>query len=100
MDLRQLETLLAVAEEGSFTAAADRLHTVQSNVSEHVRQLEAELGVQLLVRSRRGTVPTEFGVAVLERARRIRSELEALRKDLSMLQGLETGDASSASSVP
>ena len=93
MDLRQLEALLAVAEEGSFTAAADRLHTVQSNVSGHVHQLEAELGVQLLVRSRRGTVPTEFGVRVLDRARAIRSELEALRKDLSMLQGLETGHA-------
>ena len=65
-----------------FTAAADRLHTVQSNVSEHVRQLEAELGVQLLVRSRRGTVPTEFGVRVIDRARAIRSEIEALHKDL------------------
>ena len=54
MDIRQLEALLAVAEEGSFTAAADRLHTVQSNVSEHVRQLEAELGVQLLVREPAG----------------------------------------------
>jgi len=93
VDLRQLEALLAVAEEGSFTAAADRLHTVQSNVSGHVHQLEAELGVQLLVRSRRGKVPTEFGVRVLDRARAIRSELEALRKDLSMLQGLETGHA-------
>ena len=93
MDVRQLEALLAVAEEGSFTAAADRLHTVQSNISGHVHQLEAELGVQLLVRSRRGTVPTEFGVRVLDRARAIRSELEALRKDLSMLQGLETGHA-------
>jgi DNA-binding transcriptional LysR family regulator len=93
MDLRQLEALLAVAETGSFTGAADRLHTVQSNVSEHVRQLEAEVGVQLLVRGRRGTVPTEFGVRVIERARAIRSEIEALHKDLSMLQGLETGHA-------
>ena len=93
MDIRQLEALLAVAEEGSFTAAADRLHTVQSNVSGHVHQLENELGVQLLVRGRRGAVPTEFGVRVLDRARAIRSELEALRKDLSMLQGLETGHA-------
>ena len=93
MDIRQLEALLAVAEEGSFTAAADRLHTVQSNISGHVHALEAELGVQLLVRSRRGTVPTEFGVRVLDRARAIRSELEALHKDLSMLQGLETGHA-------
>ena len=93
MDIRQLEALLAVAEEGSFTAAADRLRTVQSNVSGHVQQLEAELGVQLLVRSRRGTVPTEFGVRVIDRARAIRSELDAMRKDVSMLQGLETGHA-------
>lgn len=93
MDLRQLEALLAVAETGSFTTAADHLHTVQSNVSEHVRQLEAELGLQLLVRGRRGTVPTEFGTRVIERARAIRSEIEALHKDLSMLQGLETGHA-------
>jgi DNA-binding transcriptional LysR family regulator len=93
VDIRQLEALLAVAEEGSFTAAADQLHTVQSNVSEHVRQLEAELGVQLLVRGRRGTTPTEFGVRVIDRARAIRSEIEALHKDLSMLQGLETGHA-------
>jgi DNA-binding transcriptional LysR family regulator len=93
VDLRQLEALLAVAEEGSFTAAADRLHTVQSNVSGHVHQLESELGVQLLVRGRRGAVPTEFGERVLDRARAIRSELGALRKDLSMLQGLETGHA-------
>src|SRR5258708_23625201 len=93
MDIRQLEALLAVAEEGSFTVAADRLHTVQSNVSGHVRQLEAELGVQLLVRSRRGTVPTEFGVRVIDRARAIRSEIEALHNDLSLLQGLETGHA-------
>ncbi len=69
MYLRQLEALLAVAEEGSFTAAADRLHTVQSNVSGHVQQLESELGVQLLVRGRRGAVPTEFGERVLDRAR-------------------------------
>ena len=93
MELRHLETLLAIEAEGSFTAAADSLHTVQSNVSEQVRQLEAELGVPLLTRGRRGAVPTEFGVLVLERARRIHQEIDALRLDLSMLQGLETGHA-------
>ena len=41
MELRHLETLLAIAEEGSFTAAADALATVQSNVSDQVRQLES-----------------------------------------------------------
>jgi DNA-binding transcriptional LysR family regulator len=94
MELRHLDTLLAIAEEGSFTAAADALATVQSNVSLQVRQLEEELGAELLVRSRRGAIPTECGEAVLERARRIRRELEALRADLSMLQGLAAGEAS------
>ena len=93
MELRHLETLLAIAEEGSFTAAADALATVQSNVSDQVRQLENELGVSLLVRSRRGAEPTEFGLLVLDRARRVERELEALRADIALLQGLEAGYA-------
>jgi LysR family hydrogen peroxide-inducible transcriptional activator len=93
MELRHLETLLAIAEEGSFTAAADALATVQSNVSDQVRQLEAELGVPLLVRSRKGAEPTEFGVLVLDRARRVNRELEAMRADLALLQGLDAGYA-------
>jgi LysR family transcriptional regulator, nitrogen assimilation regulatory protein len=94
VELRHLDAVLAVAEEGSFTAAADVLATVQSNVSEQIRQLEAELGAELFVRSRRGATPTDSGEVVLERARRVRRELEALRADLLMLQGLEVGDAS------
>ncbi len=93
MELRHLETLLAIDDQGSFTAAADVLRTVQSNVSEQVRQIESELGVPLLIRSRRGAIPTEFGDVVLERARRIRAELDAIRADISMLQGLEAGHA-------
>jgi LysR family hydrogen peroxide-inducible transcriptional activator len=94
MELRHLDTLLAIDEEGSFTAAADALSTVQSNVSEQVRQLEAELGAPLLVRSRRGALPTECGDVVLERARRIRREIEAMRVDLAAVLGLEVGQAS------
>jgi DNA-binding transcriptional LysR family regulator len=93
MELRHLETLLAIDQEGSFTAAADALNTVQSNVSDQIRQLERELGVPLLVRGRRGAEPTEFGAVVLDRARRVQRELEAMRADLSMLQGLEAGHA-------
>ncbi len=94
MELRHLDTLLAIADEGSFTAAGDVLSTVQSNVSEQVRQLEQELGAELLVRGRRGATPTECGEVVLERARRVRREIEAMQADLSMLQGLRTGHAS------
>ncbi len=93
MDLRHLDALLAIDRLGSFTAAADELHTVQSNVSDMVRQLETELGVPLLVRGRRGADATEFGRVVLERARRIRAELDALHQDISMIQGLEVGRA-------
>ena len=94
MEIRHLDTLLAIAEEGSFTAAADRLATVQSNVSDQIRQLERELGVPLLVRGRGGAVPTEFGDVVLERARRVRRELQAMSDDLTMLRGLQAGHAS------
>ena len=94
VELRHLDAVLAVADEGSFTGAADALSTVQSNVSAQIRQLESELGAELFVRSRRGAEPTDCGEVVLERARRIRRELESLRADLSMLQGLEVGDAS------
>ena len=48
MDLRQLNALLAVADQGSFTAAADVLATVQSNVSAHVARLEREVGAVLV----------------------------------------------------
>lgn len=93
VDLRHLDALVAIERHGSFTAAADALHTVQSNVSDMVRQLEADLGVPVLVRGRRGAEATEFGRLVLERARRIRAELDALHQDVSMVRGLEAGRA-------
>jgi DNA-binding transcriptional LysR family regulator len=94
MELRHLDTLIAIDDEGTFTGAADSLQTVQSNVSEQVRQLEAELGATLLARGRGGAMATESGRAVLSRARRIRRELELLREDLAAIQGLQVGEAS------
>ena len=96
MELRHLDTMIAIDEEGTFTAAADALRTVQSNVSEQIRQLESELGVTLLARGRGGATPTESGRVVLARARRIRRELELLEEDLAALQGLQVGSASLA----
>ena len=74
MDLRQLAALTAVSDAGSFSAAARRLHTVQSNVSTHVARLENELGATLVDRAT-GTL-TEEGDVVALRARRIQHELE------------------------
>src|ERR671928_220583 len=57
MEIRHLDALLAITESGSFSAAAELLHTVQSNVSEQIRQLERELGVPVLVRDLRQRAP-------------------------------------------
>jgi DNA-binding transcriptional LysR family regulator len=89
MDLRQLAALVAVAEAGSFSAAARQLHTVQSNVSTHVARLERELGVILVDRAS-GEL-TEAGLAVVTRARQIQAELDALAGDMASLHDEVSG---------
>jgi len=81
MDLRQLRALLAVAEHQSFSAAARSLHTVQSNVSTHVARLERELEVTLIDRSS-GELTAE-GVLVVDRARRVLGEMQAIEADVA-----------------
>jgi DNA-binding transcriptional LysR family regulator len=68
VELRHLEYFVAVAEERSFTAAAARLHVVQSAVSAGVKALERELGSQLLDRTPRRVDLTDAGAALLPKA--------------------------------
>ena len=89
MDLRQIQALIAIADHGSFSAAAASLHTVQSNVSSHVARLEKELAAQLVDRQS-GTL-TEEGAAVVERGRRALSEIEAAASDVAALRDEVTG---------
>jgi LysR family hydrogen peroxide-inducible transcriptional activator len=89
MDLRQLSALVAVADEGSFSAAATALHTVQSNVSTHIARLERELGSVLVDRGA-GRL-TEEGEAVANRARRVKAELDALVADVAALHDEVSG---------
>ncbi len=84
MDLKQLTSLLAVAEHGSFSAAARAIHTVQSNVSTHIARLERELRVSLVDRSSGGL--TEEGEAAVGRARRVLAEIDALTSDVAALR--------------
>ncbi len=84
MDLRQLQALVAIADHGSFSAAATALHTVQSNVSSHVARLERELSVQLV--DRQAGQLTEEGQAVVERGRRVAGELDAIVSDIAALR--------------
>lgn len=69
MELRHFRYFVAIAEEGSFTRAAERLWVAQPGLSTQIRRLEAELGVTLLERHTRGVELTEAGTLFLERAR-------------------------------
>ncbi|REG58787.1 DNA-binding transcriptional LysR family regulator [Paraburkholderia sp. BL6669N2] len=71
MELRHLKIFCAVAECGSFTAAAMKVHTVQSNVTMRVKELEQELNQQLFIRNKGGVLLTSAGRTFLGYARRI-----------------------------
>jgi LysR family hca operon transcriptional activator len=78
MELRHLRYFVAVAEAGSLTvAAARKLHTSQPSLSRQIRDLEAEVGTQLLVRRARGIELTAAGRAFLDHARLVLSQVEA-----------------------
>ncbi len=78
MELRHLRYFIAVAEEGSLTVAAEkRLHTAQPSLSRQIRDLEYEVGVQLLIRSVHGIELTAAGRAFLDHARLALTQAEA-----------------------
>ena len=87
MDVRQLAALVAVAETGSVTRAAEVLHLVQPAVSRQVKLLEEELGAPLFERTRQGMRLTDDGQVLLEHARRALSELERARAEIRPVSG-------------
>ncbi|MGO9822050.1 MAG: LysR family transcriptional regulator, partial [Solirubrobacteraceae bacterium] len=91
MDLRQLRYLVALAEEGSFTRAAESVHIAQPAVSQQIRRLEEELGIVLVERTTRRVTLTEAGELLVVRARRILGELEAAESELQALSGMYAG---------
>ncbi|MGP4110656.1 LysR family transcriptional regulator [Streptomyces sp. 4N509B] len=91
LDLTRLRVLVAVAREGSITAAAEALHYAQPSVSHHLARLEAEAGVVLVRRAGRGVVLTEAGRLLVERAEEILGRVEAAQAELAAHAGLRTG---------
>src|SRR3954454_11538008 len=79
MELRHLRYFVAIAEERSFTRAAERLWVAQPGLSTQIRRLESELGVQLFERHTRGVDLTEAGELFLERARTTLTAADAAR---------------------
>jgi LysR family transcriptional regulator, transcription activator of glutamate synthase operon len=100
MELRQLRAFVHVTNAGTFTRAAEELHLAQSAVSQSVGRLEAELGFELLRRTRDGVELTEAGAVVFERAREVVAGADAIRSDLAKLRGLLEGTVALGTMLP
>lgn len=88
---RQMEYVVAIAETGSFTAAAERCHTAQSALSHQIARLESHLGARLFDRTSRSVSLTEAGRTLLPVARRILADMAAARDELHILGGMVRG---------
>ncbi|MHB8190982.1 MAG: LysR family transcriptional regulator [Ferrimicrobium sp.] len=89
MEIKQLRSLLAIQEVGSFSGAAGALDTVQSNISSHISKLERELGTTLIDRST--GMLTEDGSRVARRAQAILAEISEISTDLESMEADVTG---------
>ncbi|MET0258871.1 MAG: LysR family transcriptional regulator [Methylobacterium sp.] len=91
MNLSQLRSLIAVADAGSFSGAAEATGITQSGMSQAVAALEESLGAKLLVRQRHGVELTAFGEQAIRHARAALDHLEALRQAARSATADETG---------
>ncbi|MCJ1676551.1 transcriptional regulator CynR [Streptomyces sp. APSN-46.1] len=91
MELRHLRYLLAVAEHGSFTRAAEELRVSQPTLSQQVKQLERSMGVQLLDRTGRSVRLTDAGAAYVPHARRALRDLAAAERAVLDVADLSRG---------
>ena len=91
MDFKQLESFVAVVDEGSFSNAADRLQLSQSMVTIHVRNLEAELGTPLFKRIGKKLIPTEAGKVYINSARQMMAIQKETYKTLADFTDSKTG---------
>lgn len=91
MELHQLRTFVAVAEEGHLTRAAERLFVSQPAVSSHIKALEGELGVPLFHRTPRGMTLTMEGERLLGRARRLLDDADLLLGEARGMSGALSG---------
>src|SRR5262245_4115971 len=91
MELRQLEYVVGVVDHGGFTRAAEALHVSQPSLSQSVKALEAELGVELFHRTPRGAVLTAAGEALVEPARQALRDAATARAAVAEVAGLTAG---------
>jgi LysR family transcriptional regulator, transcription activator of glutamate synthase operon len=100
VEIRQLRAVEAVVRHRHFTRAAEELHVAQSALSHQIGQLERELGISLFERTSRRVTPTEAGLAIATRARRVFGELDGVRQEVDELRGVLRGRIRVGALVP
>lgn len=92
MELRVLRYFLAVAREGSITAAADLLHVTQPTLSRQLKDLEQELGKKLFIRSSHSIILTDEGLILRQRAEEIVNMVSKLEAEFNSMEDTVSGD--------
>ena len=91
IDAEALQLIAEIAEAGSLSAAARRAGLTQPALTKQLARIERALGVPLFVRSIRGVQPTDYGQALMPRARTVRAQLRQAAEDLAQLRGQREG---------
>lgn len=91
MEMREFIYLVALAEEGSISKAAERLYMAQSSLSQFLQQFESELGTKLFVRTSKGIQPTYSGKCFIEQTRQILLQYQRAKNELWDNENMEAG---------
>jgi DNA-binding transcriptional LysR family regulator len=91
MELRHLRTIVAVAQHRSLTKAGEELYLTQSAISQQIRRLEQELGIEVFRRTSRSVELTAEGRVILGYAQRVLSEVDGMHSELEEISGLLRG---------
>lgn len=92
IDLRHLKHLMAVAEHGNFSRAAEALHLTQPALSRSIQALEASVGAAVLERTRGAIAPTDIGQLLLRHAQALDISARDLDREIALTKGLELGE--------
>jgi DNA-binding transcriptional LysR family regulator len=92
IDLRSIRHAVALAEHGSFSRAAEAIGLGQPTLSRSIRDLEAQVGRALFIRSRQGVKPTDFGYLFLKQAALVAGQVQDLEREVALAKGLHKGE--------
>lgn len=90
--LKLLEGAIALDKYRNYARAAEKIGVSQPTLSRNIQELERQFSVRLFDRARNGVVPTEFGTLLLEAAKKIEINLEELKREITLMKGLQTGE--------